>query len=84
MKYKLTVKSTNTNILKKILTSAHSAWGAPQAKHVVTFVNLNPWNNQCFYTLGYSSPAMVSSLTSPHYFWRSLGPFSLPCAQKWP
>ena len=27
---------------------------------------------------------VVSSLTSPHYLWRSLGPFSLPCAQKWP
>jgi len=27
---------------------------------------------------------VVSSFTSPHYIWRSLGPFSLPCAQKWP
>jgi len=26
----------------------------------------------------------VSSLTSLHYLWRSLGPFSLSCAQKWP
>jgi hypothetical protein len=26
----------------------------------------------------------VSSLTSPHYLWRSLGPFSLPCTQMWP
>ena len=26
---------------------------------------------------------IVSSLTSPHYIWRSFGPFSLPCAQKW-
>ena len=26
----------------------------------------------------------VSSLTSIHYLWRSLGPFSQPCAQKWP
>ena len=26
----------------------------------------------------------VSSLTSLHYLWRSPGPFSLPCAQKWP
>ena len=24
---------------------------------------------------------VVSSLTSPHYPWRSLGPFSLPCAK---
>jgi len=27
---------------------------------------------------------VVSSLTSLHYLWWSLGPFSLPCAQKWP
>ena len=26
----------------------------------------------------------VSSLNLLHYFWGSLGPFSLPCAQKWP
>jgi len=26
----------------------------------------------------------VSSLTSLHYPWGSIGPFSLPCAQKWP
>jgi len=26
---------------------------------------------------------VVSSLTSFHYLWRLLGPFSLPCAQKW-
>ena len=26
----------------------------------------------------------VSSLTSLHYIWRSLDPFSLPCVQKWP
>ena len=26
----------------------------------------------------------VSSLTSLHYLWRSLDPFSLPCTQKWP
>jgi len=26
----------------------------------------------------------VSSLTLLHYLWRMLGPFSLPCAQKWP
>jgi len=26
----------------------------------------------------------VSSLTLLHYLWRSLDPFSLPCAQKWP
>ena len=26
----------------------------------------------------------VSSLTSLHYLWRSLGPFSLPCVQNWP
>ena len=26
----------------------------------------------------------VTSFTSPHYLWRSLGPFSLPCAQEWP
>ena len=25
----------------------------------------------------------VSSLSSLHYLWRSLGPFSLPCALKW-
>ena len=25
----------------------------------------------------------VSSLTSLHYCWKSLSPFSLPCAQKW-
>ena len=27
---------------------------------------------------------VVSSLTSLHYLWTSLGPFSLPCAQKSP
>ena len=27
---------------------------------------------------------VVSSLTSLHHLWRSLGPFNLPCAQKWP
>ena len=26
----------------------------------------------------------VSSFTLPHYLWRSLGPFSLRCAQKLP
>ena len=26
---------------------------------------------------------VVSSFTLSHYLWRSLGPFSLPCAQKW-
>ena len=26
----------------------------------------------------------VSSFTPPPYLWRSLGPFSLPCAQTWP
>ena len=26
----------------------------------------------------------VSSLTSPHYIWRSFGPVSLLCAQNWP
>ena len=29
-------------------------------------------------------PKGVSSLTSFHYIWKSLGPFSLPCAQTWP
>ena len=27
---------------------------------------------------------VISSFTSSHYLWRSLGPISLPCAQKWP
>ena len=26
---------------------------------------------------------VASSMTSIHYLWRSLSPFSLPCAQKW-
>ena len=26
----------------------------------------------------------ISSLSSVHYLWRSLVPFSLPCTQKWP
>ena len=27
---------------------------------------------------------VVSSYTSSHYLWKSLGPFNLPYAQKWP
>jgi len=33
---------------------------------------------------GWAYLKVVSSLTLPHYLWRSLGLFSLPCAQKWP
>ena len=34
--------------------------------------------------LGVGNLKVVSSLTSPHYLWRSFGPFSLPGAQKCP
>ena len=37
-----------------------------------------------FYITAWAYLKGVSSFTSLHYLCRSLGPFSLPCTQKWP
>ena len=37
----------------------------------------------CSNLLAWAYLKVVSSLTSLHHLWRSLGPFNLPCAQKW-
>ena len=38
----------------------------------------------CVRMSAWGYPKSVTSLTSIHYIWRSLGPFSLPCVQKYP
>ena len=51
-----------------------SSWQRIGPQITTTWVRISVWA----YLKG------VSSLTSLHYLWRSLDPFSLPCARKWP
>ena len=41
------------------------------------------WTTDHYQISAWAYLKFVSYLTSLHYLWRSLGPFSLACAQKW-
>ena len=47
--------------------------------HPVDFFRAPPWSSAS--VLDHRYLKVVSSLTSLHYLWRSLGPFSLPCVR---